>query len=38
MGRLLGNLKDVPATKLGSVAIEAALEPGRAWRPSRCST
>ena len=25
MGRLLGNLKDVPATKLGSVAIEAAL-------------
>ena len=26
MGRLLGNLKDVPATRLGSVAIEAALE------------
>jgi acetyl-CoA C-acetyltransferase len=25
MGRLLGNLKDFPATKLGSVAIEAAL-------------
>src|SRR5688572_24561659 len=25
MGRLLGNLKDVPATRLGSVAIEAAL-------------
>ncbi len=26
MGRLLGNLKDLPATKLGSVAISAALE------------
>jgi len=26
MGRLLGNLKDVPATKLGSVAIAAALQ------------
>jgi acetyl-CoA C-acetyltransferase len=26
MGRLLGNLKDLPATKLGSVAIAAALE------------
>jgi acetyl-CoA C-acetyltransferase len=25
MGRLLGNLKDLPATRLGSVAIEAAL-------------
>jgi acetyl-CoA C-acetyltransferase len=25
MGRLLGNLKDVPGTKLGSIAIEAAL-------------
>jgi acetyl-CoA C-acetyltransferase len=26
MGRLLGNLKDFPATKLGSIAIRAALE------------
>jgi acetyl-CoA C-acetyltransferase len=26
MGRLLGNLKDLPATKLGGVAIKAALE------------
>src|SRR5262245_15117013 len=26
MGRLLGNLKDLPATKLGSVAIRAALQ------------
>src|SRR5436190_453516 len=26
MGRLLGALKDLPATKLGSVAIKAALE------------
>src|SRR5215475_14407081 len=26
MGRLLGNLKDLPATKLGSIAIAAALE------------
>ena len=26
MGRLLGNLKDLPATELGGVAIEAALE------------
>ena len=26
MGRLLGNLKDLPATHLGSVAIAAALE------------
>ncbi len=26
MGRLLGNLKDLPATKLGGVAIAAALE------------
>jgi acetyl-CoA C-acetyltransferase len=26
MGRLLGNLKDLPATRLGSVAISAALE------------
>ncbi|NLU80554.1 acetyl-CoA C-acetyltransferase [Micromonospora sp. HNM0581] len=26
MGRLLGNLKDLPATKLGGVAISAALE------------
>jgi acetyl-CoA C-acetyltransferase len=26
MGRLLGNLKDLPATRLGSVAIAAALE------------
>ncbi|PZM97841.1 MAG: acetyl-CoA C-acyltransferase [Actinobacteria bacterium] len=26
MGRLLGNLKDFPATKLGSIAIKAALE------------
>jgi acetyl-CoA C-acetyltransferase len=26
MGRLLGNLKDLPATKLGSVAIQAALQ------------
>jgi acetyl-CoA C-acetyltransferase len=26
MGRLLGNLKDVPATRLGSVAIKAALD------------
>ncbi len=26
MGRLLGNLKDVPATRLGSVAIQAALD------------
>ncbi|MFJ6198592.1 acetyl-CoA C-acetyltransferase [Micromonospora sp. NPDC092111] len=26
MGRLLGNLKDLPATKLGGVAIRAALE------------
>ncbi|MGE5829756.1 MAG: acetyl-CoA C-acetyltransferase, partial [Micromonosporaceae bacterium] len=26
MGRLLGNLKDLPATKLGSVAIKAALQ------------
>ncbi|MEV1286804.1 acetyl-CoA C-acetyltransferase [Micromonospora sp. NPDC049679] len=26
MGRLLGNLKDFPATKLGAVAIKAALE------------
>src|ERR1700754_4592729 len=26
MGRLLGNLKDFPATKLGGVAIKAALE------------
>src|SRR5829696_8968978 len=26
MGRLLGNLKDLPATKLGSAAIAAALE------------
>ncbi|GAB7050441.1 acetyl-CoA C-acetyltransferase [Catenuloplanes indicus JCM 9534] len=28
MGRLLGNLKDLPATKLGGVAIRAALERG----------
>nr|WP_296063910.1 acetyl-CoA C-acetyltransferase [uncultured Actinoplanes sp.] len=28
MGRLLGNLKDVPATTLGGYAIEAALERG----------
>ncbi|GAB7043485.1 acetyl-CoA C-acetyltransferase [Catenuloplanes niger JCM 9533] len=28
MGRLLGNLKDFPATKLGGVAIRAALERG----------
>ncbi|NMO55987.1 acetyl-CoA C-acetyltransferase [Actinoplanes sp. TBRC 11911] len=28
MGRLLGNLKDVPATKLGGHAIEAALQRG----------
>ncbi|MFI2667620.1 acetyl-CoA C-acetyltransferase [Micromonospora carbonacea] len=26
MGRLLGNLKDLPATKLGGIAIKAALE------------
>ncbi len=26
MGRLLGNLKDFPATKLGGLAIKAALE------------
>jgi acetyl-CoA C-acetyltransferase len=26
MGRLLGNLKDLPATKLGAIAIRAALE------------
>ena len=26
MGRLLGNLKDLPATRLGSAAIAAALE------------
>jgi acetyl-CoA C-acetyltransferase len=26
MGKLLGNLKDVPATKLGGIAIKAALE------------
>jgi acetyl-CoA C-acetyltransferase len=26
MGRLLGNLKDVPATRLGSIAIRAALD------------
>ena len=26
MGRLLGNLKDFPATKLGEIAIRAALE------------
>jgi acetyl-CoA C-acetyltransferase len=26
MGRLLGNLKDVPGTRLGSIAIQAALE------------
>jgi acetyl-CoA C-acetyltransferase len=26
MGRLLGNLKDLPATRLGSIAISAALE------------
>ncbi|MCN0154551.1 acetyl-CoA C-acetyltransferase [Salinispora arenicola] len=29
MGRLLGNLKDVPATRLGAVAIKAALERGQ---------
>jgi acetyl-CoA C-acetyltransferase len=28
MGRLLGNLKDVPATRLGAIAIKAALERG----------
>src|SRR4051794_41501685 len=28
MGRLLGNLKDVPATTLGGYAIEAALQRG----------
>ena len=28
MGRLLGNLKDLPATELGAVAIKAALERG----------
>jgi acetyl-CoA C-acetyltransferase len=36
MGRLLGNLKDMQATQLGSAAIKAASsEP--AWHLSRCN-
>ncbi len=37
MGRLLGNLKDLPATKLGVLAIRRRCS-APAWRPSRCST
>ena len=37
MGRLLGALKDLPATKLGEIAIRAALERSGV-APGRCST